>query len=268
MATMQGINDQPYLKSDQYTNASKLWARIQLHVRFSTNRYGWMRWIFDHFVLPLECNILELGCGPGTLWQENRDRILSGWNITLSDFSPGMLAEARNTTAEISHPFKYEVIDAQAIPFPNHTVDGVIANHILYHVPNLDKAFSEIARVLKPKGVFFAATNGKHHLCELFEIITHFLPEWATVPRSFQLENGSALLEPYFTDITLDRYEDSLIVTDPCLLFEYICSLGKVNEIPKEVLMELQTFLQKKIGREGTMIITKESGMFVASRPK
>ena len=38
---------QEYLLTHQYKNAQNLNARIQLHERFSTNKYGWQRWVFD-----------------------------------------------------------------------------------------------------------------------------------------------------------------------------------------------------------------------------
>jgi hypothetical protein len=45
---------------------------VDLHARFSTNTYGWQRWLFDHFSLPAGSQVLELGCGPDLLWSENR----------------------------------------------------------------------------------------------------------------------------------------------------------------------------------------------------
>jgi 16S rRNA A1518/A1519 N6-dimethyltransferase RsmA/KsgA/DIM1 with predicted DNA glycosylase/AP lyase activity len=54
---------------------SVLNARIQFYQRFSTNECSLHRWIFDQFHLSPESQILELGCGTGQLWPENRDRI-------------------------------------------------------------------------------------------------------------------------------------------------------------------------------------------------
>jgi ubiquinone/menaquinone biosynthesis C-methylase UbiE len=79
----------------QYRDASNLNARIALHERFSTNAYGWQRWVFDQLELPPDARVLELGCGTGKLWVENRDRTPEGWDVTLTDASPGMLREAR-----------------------------------------------------------------------------------------------------------------------------------------------------------------------------
>lgn len=75
---MSKIDDPEYLLNQQYHNADKLNARIRLHAEFSTNPYGWLQWVFDHFDLPKYARILELGCGPGNLWLENQARIHLG----------------------------------------------------------------------------------------------------------------------------------------------------------------------------------------------
>ncbi len=62
---MSRMSDQQYLLRDQYRDASKLDARVQLHKRFSTSAYGWCLCVFDQLNLPRKSHILELGCGPG-----------------------------------------------------------------------------------------------------------------------------------------------------------------------------------------------------------
>ena len=163
---MSIATDQNRLRT-QYRDATNLSARINLHARFSTNAYGWHRWVFDQFEPRPHWRVLELGCGPGTLWLKNRDRLPEDWDIMLSDFSPGMLEEARRKLASLPHPFAFRQMDAQAIPLPDASLDAVIANHMLYHIPDRQKAFAEIRRVLKPGGRLYAATNGHNHLREL-----------------------------------------------------------------------------------------------------
>src|SRR5450759_51077 len=93
---MSELTDPTYLVGEQYKDATNLNARIQLHQRFSTNKYDWQRWVFDHLSIPHNGRILEIGCGPGELWHRNRERIPEHWDITLSDLSPGMLREAQH----------------------------------------------------------------------------------------------------------------------------------------------------------------------------
>ncbi|MCB0080887.1 MAG: class I SAM-dependent methyltransferase, partial [Caldilineaceae bacterium] len=128
MARFSG--NEPQLVSAQYATSANLDARIYLHAHFSTNSYGWLPWLFDHLLaLPADATILELGCGTGQLWAQNADRIPTGWNLILSDQSPGMLDTASAALAHLSRPLLFEQIDAQHIPYEEGRFDAVIANH-------------------------------------------------------------------------------------------------------------------------------------------
>jgi len=105
------------------------------------------------------------------LWRKNIVRIPTTWDITLSDFSAGMVHEAQQQLRGTSHPFTFAVIDAQAIPYPEAAFDAVIANHMLYHVPDRAAALAEMKRVLKPGGHVFASTVGPRHLYEMAAFI-------------------------------------------------------------------------------------------------
>jgi ubiquinone/menaquinone biosynthesis C-methylase UbiE len=128
----------------QYSNASNLNARIELHKRFSTNKYGWSNWVFDQLDFDGKKRILELGCGNGDVWRSNIQRKPANIHVILSDFSNGMLETAKQSLVDVSNGFKFQVIDAQSIPYENESFDMVIANHMLYHVPDRKKALSEI----------------------------------------------------------------------------------------------------------------------------
>ncbi|MCJ7718148.1 MAG: class I SAM-dependent methyltransferase, partial [Anaerolineales bacterium] len=136
---MSNYTDQSYLRSSQYRNSSNLSARALLHKKYSTNPETWTSWVFNHLALPGSCRILEVGCGPGYLWQENQQRISPGWEIVLSDLSPGMLEEAKNILGE-NFGVYYSAIDTQQIPFADNSFEAVIANHMLYHVPFIEQA--------------------------------------------------------------------------------------------------------------------------------
>ena len=109
----KALNDTPSIQ-EQYRTSGNLDARIRLHQLFSTNPYGWTRWVFDQLAAPAQAQVLEIGCGPATLWVENRERILSGWQITLTDQSPGMMQQAQANLATTSHEFHFQQAVAQA----------------------------------------------------------------------------------------------------------------------------------------------------------
>lgn len=265
------VPDQKYLLDQQYKNAANLSARAQLHIRFSVNTYGWQQWAFDQINAPDNANILEIGTGPGWLWAENQRRIPDGWNITLSDFSPGMLDEARQNLASSSRAFKFESFDAQANPFEDATFDAVIANHMLYHVPDLAKAIAEVHRVLKCGGWFYAGTNGKNHLRELDELTNRFDPvspfwEGFSADESFTLENGAKQLAALFSMVTMDRYPDVLNVTEAEPLVDYILSGPASSILVGERLTEFKKFVEWEVAQQSSIRITKDSGMFKARR--
>ena len=259
------------LLAKQYKDSSNLNARARLHAEFSTNKYGWMRWVFDQLDLPERCRILELGCGPGWLWRQNLQGIPTGWDITLSDFSPGILADAKDALADAGRAFMFEVIDAQTIPFADESSDALIANHMLYHVPDLDKALAEIRRVLKDGGRFYATTNGVNHMKELADLVQPLAPELPFVQRAnskaFGLENGRTKLERCFGDVSQRRYEDSLKVPEAEPLAAWVLSVrGATDAFTDKNVAKLRHLIDKRIASTGSFHVTKSVGMFVASR--
>jgi ubiquinone/menaquinone biosynthesis C-methylase UbiE len=137
---------------DHYKDASRLDARMQLHAKYSTNTHGFLAWVFEHLRLPPTCQVLEVGCGAGSLWLANRHRLPAGWNVTLSDLSVGMLATAHHQLSPYNYAWRFVAHDAEALPFADHSFAAIIANHMLYHVPNRPAAYAECCRVLTPDG--------------------------------------------------------------------------------------------------------------------
>ena len=267
METMSKFIDQQYLKNDQYKDATNLSARLTIHERFSTNPYGWFRWVFDVLSkLPANAKVLELGCGPGLLWKENVDRIPAGWSITLSDLSPGMLDTAWRNLVVTARTFQFKEIDAQSIPFEDKTFDAVIANHMLYHVPDRAKAITEIKRVLKPDSRFIATTVGENHMHEIMDWFRriHVDNVWESFVVPFTLENGLKQLKPYFSRVTLSRYADNLEVTEIEPLLAYIRSAIRAGEVSEEELANLRRELESELKAKGKIFISKDSGLFEA----
>ena len=264
---MSKFTDQHYLKTDQYKDSSNLNARVVIHQRFSTNPYGWMIWVFDHLLkLPTNTKILELGCGAGYLWKENVSRIPSTWDITISDLSPGMLDSAWRNLVVTGRSYQFKEIDAQAIPFADETFDAVIANHMLYHVPDRPKAIAEIKRVLKIGGHFFATTVGDNHMKEITDWFRqiHKSEVWESFANLFTLKNGLDQLKPFFPNVTVSRYEDNLHVTELEPLIAYFRSGIRAGELSDDEFAKLHSDLENELKEKGRIFITKDSGLFEA----
>ncbi len=95
MSNQDLFQEQTYLRDQQYKDSKNLDARASLHRHYSTATERWHPWAFSHLALKSESRVLECGCGPGWLWRENLKNIPPNCHITLTDFSPGMVAEAK-----------------------------------------------------------------------------------------------------------------------------------------------------------------------------
>ncbi|MBL8080114.1 MAG: class I SAM-dependent methyltransferase [Anaerolineales bacterium] len=266
---MQRFTDQQYLTKDQYKDSSNLDARIAIHQRFSTNPQGWYHWIFDILLgLPQNANVLELGCGAGTMWKECADKIPSGWVITLTDLSDGMLDSAWRNLVPLGRSFKFEKADAQTIPYNDDTFDVVIANHMLYHVPDRKKALAEIKRVLKDDGCLIATTVGENHMKEMYQwlrrVNTNLSKDMFSNP--FTLESGVTQLKEVFSKVEKAQYVDNLRVAELEPLMSYILSSISLSDVSVDELQNLEQELAEKIGKDGGLFITKDSGLFKAMK--
>jgi SAM-dependent methyltransferase len=132
--------------------------------------------------------VLEVGCGWGELAQSLARE--TGATVVATDLSPRMveLACERGVDARIA--------DVQALPFDDASFDVVVAAWMLYHVPDLDGALAELARVLRPAGRLVAVTNSRFHLQELRELVGS-----GPSTLSFSRESGDELLARHFVRV-------------------------------------------------------------------
>ncbi|NGX54766.1 MAG: Demethylmenaquinone methyltransferase [Chlamydiae bacterium] len=74
--------------------------------------------------------------------------------VTLLDFSPEMLEIAQKKGVELKERFEVICGDAQEIPLPDSSIDGVTIAYGIRNVQNPEKCFAEVRRVLRPGGLF------------------------------------------------------------------------------------------------------------------
>lgn len=254
----------------QYATPGNLAARLALHQRFGTNAYPFPRWVFDRVLAERPRRVLEVGCGPATLWAANLDRIPRGLELELTDGSAGMVEAARAAVAGRIPGVALREALVDALPFEAGRFDLVLANHMLYHAPDLSRAVRELARVLEEGGVLLATTNGASHMLELEEALRAVGVPDADLGRSviatFHLENGAAALAEAFGDVRLERYVDALHVTDVEAIVAYARSLGAEALRGEEALRRFRAGFEARIAAEGFVSIRKDAGIFRARR--
>ena len=256
-----GINDREAVKK-QYSTAEKLNIRISIHSKYSTNKQGFGNWIASHYDIRDGMSVLELGCGTGDMWTGKQETIRRCSRLVLSDFSDGMLDKAKETLRGYDG-IEYRVIDIQDIPFGDCEFDIVIANMMLYHVPDLQKGLREVRRMLKENGKFCCATFGEHGMMEYIEGLFGIGQNRGGAGSSFTLQNGEEKLRAVFSDVQRLLYEDALEVTNVEDMVDYIRSLTGMSELRNLPRDEIRPVLEKNM-TGGVLHVPKEYGMFIA----
>ena len=259
---MPAMNDAKSARQ-QYANADGLKTRMLLHQKYSTNKQPYSDWIMAHYGIQPGMTVLELGCGTGSMWAAPARWLPDSASLLLTDFSQGMLESARqNVPAQPN--ISFSMVDIQQIPYEDNSFDLVIANAMLYHVPDLDKGLREVARVLKPDGRFICSTSG-----------TNGLPSWLasvlgtgespSIP--FNLQNGGAALAKHFAGVEMRMREDGLEVTDVNDLAAYVRSMISFSFVRQWPADELLARLNAQ-SEDGVIRIPKEYGLFLCINPK
>lgn len=251
---------------EQYKNTDNLKLRKHLHEKYSVNKIGFQKWMFEQYPFRDRIKVLELGSGRGELWNyyfENKMLQSYEMDITLSDFSDGMIDHLQKSYQ--GRGISVRKIDIMDIPFEKEAFDLVIANSMLYHVRDIDLALSEVRRVLKKDGLFYCSTFGMNGMTQY---LYHALDE-LNIPYnhesnlSFTLQNGKQLLERQFDSVERRDYRDALEITDVRDYVEYVYSMASLQGLDRDKYdVLLRYFNSRKVN--GCLHVPKEYGMFVA----
>ena len=156
--------------------------------------------------------LLEIGCGVGQFAERVRSEL--GADVVAIDISERMVELTRARGLET------QVADAQELPFGNGEFDCVVANWVLYHVPDIDRALEEVKRVLEPGGRVVAATIGERNMGDLWDLLgvpsTHGL--------SFGHENGRQILERHFANVSQREAIGTVVFPDTTTMREFVAA--------------------------------------------
>ncbi len=195
---------------------------------------------FDAVLAMRAARVLEVGCGRGEFAQR---LVAAGLEVVATDQSAHMveLTRARGVDARVA--------DVESLPFGNDEFDVVVANFMLYHVPDVRHALSELARVAP---CLVAATNGKRQLAEMWALVGRDLTERE---RLFFCETGEAFLRLHYADV------------------QCIDASGTIELTADEMRRYIEHSIAHKhlAGRvpafDGAQAVTAASCVFVATRP-
>ncbi len=147
-------------------------------------------------------SVLDVGCGGGLL--SERFAAL-GCTVTGVDCSLPTLGAAREHARSVGLAIRYQQGDAAALPFDAAQFDVICCCDVLEHVDEVDRVVAEIARVMKPGGVFFFDTINRTWRSKLVAI--KLAQDWAptrVVPRNVHV--WEKFIRPQELAATLERH--------------------------------------------------------------
>ncbi len=156
--------------------------------------------------------VLDVGAGAG----EFAERVMRelGARVLAVDLSARMVALA------VERGVEAQIGDAQELPFADGSFDLVCANWVLYHVEDLGRGLAELARVLRPGGLLVAATQGRGHLMDLWELLGD---PWEPELSFDDVNGGPALLE-HFDSVEVRRGDGVIVFHDPTALRDFVAA--------------------------------------------
>jgi ubiquinone/menaquinone biosynthesis C-methylase UbiE len=136
---------------------------------------------------------LELGCGTGffTLNLKLAGVLEEGH---VSDLSPGMVEVAQRNAKSLGFEVEGRVADAERLPYGDDSFDLVIGHAVLHHIPDVELAFREVLRVLKPGGRFVFAGEPTRHGDFIARRLSRFT--WWATTRATRLPALAAWRRP------------------------------------------------------------------------
>lgn len=157
---------------------------------------------YEH-LLSTKCpekSVLECGCGQGS-FAPLMARL--GARVSGIDISPVAIDHARIEGAAFGLAVDYLVMNAESMSFPDATFDMISGSGILHHL-DLQKAFQEICRVMKPAGeAIFLEPLGHNPLINLYRNLT---PKMRTTDEHPLLMSDLTMAHSYFEAVEIRFY--------------------------------------------------------------
>ncbi len=269
------VVDRGALTSQMYATEGPLAVRIQTHELYTQPPADFVGWVLDHVPWRGEETVLDIGCGAGAYLQPVCDRLTGTGRLLCGDLSLGMLRDVA------SHPLLSQVAllnaDAAHLPLPDQSCDVVLANHMLYHVPETEQAVSEAHRVLRPGGYLLAAANSCHSMQALADEVKRACRRlgWPAElrgrpERRFSLENGRSCNKPVFDEVELHRLESALVFPTAEPAVAYVGSMlhayTSALPDPSALLDQLGRQISSIVAEHGEFRVPKTTALFVARR--
>ncbi|MFT5195143.1 MAG: ubiquinone/menaquinone biosynthesis C-methylase UbiE [Cellvibrionaceae bacterium] len=213
--------DQKHLKQESYKTAEKLNVRILTHQKYTQPKVEFYDWVLNQIEWAGDEVVFDIGCGSGKYAEKVSN--LAGRYVAC-DLSHGMLKDGAGASHDCLN------LNAMTIPLQDNSVDVILANHMIYHLPDQVQGVAEFRRVLKPGGKLIAATNSSQTMLEMRDLrITAVksmgldpTTEFAGFSAPFDIESGADVLRTGFDTVESRILQNWLIFPEAQPVIDYI----------------------------------------------
>ena len=259
---------------EQYHKQDNLKIRLQTHERFTVPVIHYPAWVLDNLNWTGEELVIDIGCGAGAYCKPALARCRT---YIATDLSLGMLMQLPDQNI-----FRIN-LDASELPFKPGTADVILANHMLYHLPNAEKALNAMKRVLRKGGWLVTTTNSADYMTELGVVINQAGDAFnvaqlekraqSEISWPFTLENGDALLTEYFGYVKLAKLNSQLVFHQAEPVLAYISSSRDhyARHLPTDVrwsdfIERIAVQVNEYIDQQGYFSLNKHNGVFLCQK--
>jgi 2-polyprenyl-6-hydroxyphenyl methylase / 3-demethylubiquinone-9 3-methyltransferase len=167
--------------ADQWWSDEVRWVRTLKNL--VPGRLNW----FDRHFDWIGKDVLDLGCAGGFMAEEMAAR---GARVTGIDPAAQAVEAARHHSNKMGLKIRYDVGVGEALPYADASFDAVVCVDVLEHVADLNRVLAEVARILRPGGLFMFDTINRNPIARLATItmaedVLRLLPRGTHDPALF-----------------------------------------------------------------------------------
>lgn len=218
-------------------------------------------------------NVLDIGCGFGFMAEKYATMISPAARVTgidLFENNRSPFEEIIRGSGRVPEFLCREI--TTSLPFDDRSCDLVIASYSLYFFPYV---LPEVSRIMTDDGMFISITHSENSFTGLYQVMgltseNSLHPE---LLKKFSTENGLEKLKPYFRNVFMKEYRNSLIFEEKhahelltYALFKLPLLLKNIdadNRLPRN----LEKNVQKNLEEKKCIIIEKNDAIFHCRGP-
>lgn len=259
----------------QYSTEEYLRIRQETHDKYTVPNLSYSEWALHLLPWKGDERVLDVGCGNGIYYTRLRHQHpnIQYFGVDLFD----QMIEAHPSPVNLAQS------DMMALPFPDHSFDVVMANHVLFLMEDVTTSIQELRRVLKPDGILMTTTNSSNNMPELQVLMRRAIvllsrsggngnrPQ-VTLGDSFSLESGTRLLSRHFYAVVRHDLPSALVFqqTEPAMAYLESTRDLREDSLPEDVewddvMVIMRQQINQLVKHLGELVINKQNGVLIAS---